>query len=186
MSIPSRFTPLLAIALAACATYPPEGPSLMALPGSGQSFTQFRADDGACRDYANQAIGGTTPATAAVNSGVTSAAVGTVVGAAVGAAVDGSSGAAVGAGVGLLVGSASGVAASNASGYALQERYDQSYVQCMYARGHKVPVVGTFALPEDAINRPVASPLPPPPPPPRGAPPAPPPPRGAPPPPPPR
>ena len=75
MSIPSRFTPLLAIALAACATYPPEGPSLMALPGSGQSFTQFRADDGACRNYANQAIGGTTPATEAVKHRGTSAAV---------------------------------------------------------------------------------------------------------------
>ncbi|MFW5394643.1 MAG: hypothetical protein XXXNARYT_000371 [Candidatus Accumulibacter regalis] len=186
--MPSRrqLTPLFAIFLAACASFPPDGPSVMALPGSGQSFAKFRGDDGFCRHYANQAIGGATPATSAANAGVASAALGTVVGAAVGAAIDGSSGAAVGAGVGLLAGSVGGVAASNASAYTVQERYDQSYVQCMYARGHKVPVVGTFALPEDAINRPVASPLPPPPPPPRGAPPAPPPPRGAPPPPPPR
>lgn len=158
----------------------------MALFGLGQSFAKFCGDDGFCRNYANQAVGGTTPATSATNAGVASAALGTVVGAAVGAAIDGSSGAAVGAGVGLLAGSVGGVAASNASAYTVQERYDQSYVQCMYARGHKVPVVGNFALPEDAISRPVASPLPPPPPPPRGAPPAPPPPRGAPPPPPPR
>lgn len=177
-------TPLLVLVLAACASYPPEGPSVMALPGTGQSFARFRADDTLCRTYASQALGGTTPAQAGVDAGVASAAVGTLLGAAVGAAVDGSSGAAVGAGVGLLVGSASGVASSNASSYTLQQRYDQSYVQCMYARGQKVPVIGNFAAPEGYATRaPDAGPLPPPP---RGAPPPPPPPRGAPPPPPPR
>jgi len=188
MPQPRFFAPLLVLILAACASYPPDGPSVMALPGSGQSFTKFRDDDEACRTYANQAIGGATPATTAVNSGVASAAVGTLVGAAVGAAIDGSSGAAVGAGVGLLAGSVGGVAASNASAYTLQQRYDQSYIQCMYARGQKVPLVGGFAAPEGYATRPAAaplSPLPEPPPPPFGAPPPPPPPpsppRGAPP-----
>jgi len=125
----------------------------MALPGTGQSFARFRADDTLCRTYASQALGGTTPAQAGVDAGVASAAVGTLLGAAVGAAVDGSSGAAVGAGVGLLVGSASGVASSNASSYTLQQRYDQSYVQCMYARGQKVPVIGNFAPPEGYATR---------------------------------
>jgi hypothetical protein len=184
MPPPRLFAPLLVVALAACASFPPDGPSVMALPGSGQSFSKFRADDWACRNYAKQAIGGATPATSAVNSGIASAAVGTVVGAAVGAAIDGSSGAAVGAGVGLLAGSMGGVAASNASAYTLQERYDQSYIQCMYARGQKVPLVGGFAVSEGYATRPAAAPLPPPPPPPLGAPPPPPPPRGAPPPPP--
>lgn len=185
-----QITPLLAVTLAACASFPPDGPSVMALPGSRQSFSQFRADDGACRSFASQAIGLATPAQAAVNSGVTSAAVGTVIGAVAGAAIDGSSGAAVGAGVGLLAGGASGVAASNASAYALQERYDQNYIQCMYARGHKVPLVGGFAAPDGYVTRPATlspPPLPPPgapplppgsaaaPPVPRGAPPAPPP-----------
>jgi len=184
MPQPRLFAPLLVVALTACASYPPDRPSVMALPGSGQSFTKFRADDWACRNYANQAIGGATPATAAVNSGVASAALGTVVGAAVGAAIDGSSGAAVGAGVGLLAGSMGGVAASNASAYTLQERYDQSYIQCMYARGQKVPLVGGFAVSDSYATRPASEPLSPPPQPPLGAPPPPPPPPGAPPPPP--
>ncbi len=166
--------PLLAVTLTACVSLPPEGPSVMALPGSGRSFEAFRADDAWCRNYAQQSISPKTPETAAVNAGVASAAVGTAVGAAVGAAVDGSSGAAVGAGFGLLVGSASGVSASNASSYELQRRYDQGYVQCMYARGHKVPVIaGYYSLPSSSAP---SSPAPtPPPPPPRGAPPPPPP-----------
>ncbi|MBN8448573.1 MAG: hypothetical protein J0M13_06180 [Candidatus Accumulibacter sp.] len=179
--------PLLILILTACVSLPPEGPSVMTLPGTGQSFAQFRADDAMCRDYARQVISPRTPETAAVDAGVASAVLGTAVGAAVGAAVDGSSGAAVGAGVGLLVGSTSGVAASNASSYALQQRYDQSYVQCMYSRGHKVPLIGGYSLQNANAGRPfAATALPPPPPPPRGSPPPPPPPRGAPPPPPPR
>jgi len=185
MPQPRFFAPLLVLTLAACASYPPQGPSVMALPGSGQSFTKFRADDESCRIYANQAIGGATPATTAVDSGVASAAVGTLVGAAVGAAIDGSSGAAVGAGVGLLAGSVGGVAASNASAYTLQQRYDQSYIQCMYARGQKVPLVGGFAVSEGYTTRSAVAPFSPPPAPPFGAPPPPPPPpsppRGAPP-----
>ncbi|WP_291995189.1 glycine zipper family protein [Candidatus Accumulibacter sp. ACC003] len=169
-------TPLLALILAACASYPPEGPSVMALPGTGQSFDRFRAADANCRNYANLTLGGSTPAQAGVEAGVASAAVGTVIGAAIGAAVDGSSGAAVGAGVGLLAGSASGAASSNASSYALQQRYDQSYVQCMYARGQRVPVIGGFS-PQEGYATSDAAPQPPAPP--RGAPPPPPPPRGA-------
>ena len=184
----SRHTPpLLILLLTACVSLPPEGPSVMTLPGTGQSFAQFRADDAMCRDYARQVISPRTPETAAVDAGVASAVLGTAVGAAVGGAVDGSSGAAVGAGVGLLVGSTSGVAASNASSYALQQRYDQSYVQCMYSRGHKVPLVGGYSLQNANAGGPSsATSLPPPPPPPRGSPPPPPPPRGTPPPPPPR
>ncbi|MBL8373584.1 glycine zipper family protein [Accumulibacter sp.] len=180
--------PLLILILTACVSLPPEGPSVMSLPGRGQSFAQFRADDGMCRDYARQVISPRTTETAALDAGVASAVLGTAVGAAVGAAVDGSSGAAVGAGVGLLVGSTSGVAASNASSYVLQQRYDQSYVQCMYSRGHKVPLIGGYPLQQNAYaDRPSsARALPLPPPPPNGSPPPPPPPRGAPPPPPPR
>ncbi len=179
MSNPRQSTPLLVVLLTACVSLPPEGPSVMALPGSGQSFAQFRADDAMCRNYAQQAIAPYSPEAAAVNAGVASAALGTAVGAAIGAAANGSSGAAVGAGVGLLAGSASGVAASNTSSYLMQQRYDQNYVQCMYARGHKVPLVGGQTLLHDGGQ---SSP----PPPPRGIAPPPPPPRGLPPPPPPR
>lgn len=32
----------------------------------------------------------------------------------------------------------------NTSEYVNQQRYDTSYVQCMYAQGHRVPVYGQF------------------------------------------
>lgn len=175
MNRPSRYTLFLLIPLAACVVLPPEGPSVMTLPGRGQSFEQFRADDAACRNYARQAIGMTNPGAAGVESGVASAAVGTAVGATVGAAVGGSRGAAVGAGFGLLAGSSSGAATSRASAYELQQRYDQNYIQCMYARGHKVPLLGGTSLQQGSAVAPRSDKaLPPPPPPPRGAPPPPP------------
>jgi len=173
-----RFSPLLLLVLAACASIP-TGPSVMALPGSGKGFDQFRADEAMCRNYASQSIGVTTADQAAVNAGVSSAAIGTLIGAAAGAAVGGSQGAGVGAGMGLVVGSASGVAAADASRYGTQQRYDQSFVQCMYAQGHKVPVQSggyvvrrTMPSPAPATNY-----VPPPgnPPPPPGSPPPPPP-----------
>ncbi len=145
MPSPCRFASLLVCVLAGCVSLPPEGPSVTALPGSGQRFETFRADDAMCRSYAREAIGPQTPAQAAVDAGAASAAIGTLVGAALGAAINGSRGAAVGAGVGLLAGSTAGVGAANASSQALQQRYDQSYVQCMYARGHKVPVSADMA-----------------------------------------
>ena len=43
--------------LAACATVPPSGPSVMVLPGSGKTFDQFRSDDFTCRQFADGQIG---------------------------------------------------------------------------------------------------------------------------------
>ena len=124
-----------------CTTLPPSGPSMTVLPGSGKTFDQFRFDDSDCRQYAAQQAGG-TPANAAVDSGIRSAALGTLLGAAAGAAFNGGRGAAVGAGTGLVFGSASGVGASDVSARTQQQRYDAGYIQCMYAKGHKVPVSG--------------------------------------------
>jgi|SRR6185436_14987722 len=45
----------------------------------------------------------------------------------------------------------------------LQRRYDYAYIQCMYVKGHRVPVPGTFTSPP-AGNRPPPPPPPPPPP----------------------
>lgn len=157
-----------ALALSACATFP-SGPSVMALPGSDMSFDQFRADDYACRAYASQSIGGQEAQQAATHSGVTSAVVGSAVGAVAGAAIGGSRGAGVGAGTGLVIGSATGAGAADASGRTLQHRYDTGYIQCMYAKGHKVPVAGQFT---SAPRRSTPPPPPPgsaPPPPPRGS-----------------
>jgi hypothetical protein len=151
------------LALAGCVTVP-SGPSLMSLPGSGKSFDQFRFDDGDCRQYASSQVGGSNPNQAAADSGVKSAAVGTVVGAAAGAAIGGSSaGAAAGAGIGLLGGALAGSGAANASSYTLQQRYDIGYTQCMYAKGHKVPVSGRFASTNDRPARRYSTPPPPPP-----------------------
>ena len=135
--------PLLALALfaAGCTTIP-TGPSRMALPGSGKDFDSFRAEDASCRQYALQ-VSGTTPTDTQENSAVKSAVVGTAIGAMAGAAIGGSSrSAGSGAGVGLLMGAMAGAAAGDQSGYMVQRRYDNGYVQCMYAKGHRVPVAG--------------------------------------------
>ncbi len=180
--------PLLAalLMLGACMTMP-SGPGVMVLPGSGKTFDQFRFDDVECRRFSNSQIGGVNPNQAATDSGVKSAAVGTLIGAAAGAAMGGGQGAAVGAGVGLAGGALVGAGAADQSSYALQRRYDVAYTQCMYAKGHKVPVSGRFVTPDTAPNVTNTAPSPQsgmPPPPPPGTPPPPPP--GAPPPPPPR
>ena len=131
------------LVLAGCVTYP-TGPSVMALPGSRMSFDQFRSDDVECRLYASQSSGGDAQQSAQL-SGATSAALGTVVGAAAGAALGGSSEAAAwGAGAGLLFGSVAGAGAADASAWSMQQRYDAGYTQCMYAKGHKVPVAGNY------------------------------------------
>lgn len=129
------------VLLAGCVSVP-TGPGVMVLPGSGKSFEQFRADDLDCRQYAYYQAGGSTPDNAAASSAVSSAAVGTLIGAAAGAAFGGHNSAAAGAGAGLITGSMIGASTAGASQYEVQRRYDHAYVQCMYARGHKVPVAG--------------------------------------------
>lgn len=127
--------------LAAC-TSMPAGPTMLVLPGTGKSFEQFRGDEMLCRRYAEDMLGGRTPDAAAVDAGVRSAALGAVLGAAVGAAADGGRGAAAGAGIGLAAGGLAGTGTGQASAWGSQRRYDNAFVQCMYARGHKVPVSG--------------------------------------------
>ncbi|GMU48738.1 MAG: hypothetical protein AMXMBFR31_09640 [Candidatus Desulfobacillus denitrificans] len=133
----------LPLALAACVSMP-SGPSVMVLPGTGMSFEQFRQDDALCRQYAAEQVG-QTPEGASDSSGLRSAAVGTAVGAVAGALIDGRRGAGVGAGTGLVVGSAAGAGSAQVSGREAQRRYDNAFVQCMYARGHRVPVSGHYA-----------------------------------------
>ncbi|MDD5580034.1 MAG: glycine zipper family protein [Methylobacter sp.] len=148
--------------LAGCVTMP-TGPSLMALPGSGKSFAQFRNDDYYCRQFATEQVGGVTPDRASVSSGVGSAAVGTALGAAAGAAIGGGSGAAIGAGSGLLAGGLVGTGTASASGYEAQQRYDMGYIQCMYALGHRVPVAGQMTDDSRMENNQTSNPPPPPP-----------------------
>lgn len=174
---------LTAPLLGACATVP-VGPSVMVLPGTGKPFEQFQADDASCRQWAFQQIG-MAPSDAAATSAVGGATLGTVLGAGLGAAIGAAAGnpgigAAVGAGSGLLFGTAAGANAGQYSGFAVQQRYDIAYQQCMYAKGNQIP--GAAQSP----RRVQAPPPPPPPPPPPVNPAPPPPPPGPPPPPPPR
>ena len=131
------------LALSACAVAPPSGPRVMALPGAGKNFGAFQQEDMMCRQYANDASGGAAGAQAATNNAVGAAVVGTALGAGLGAALGSlggqmGAGAALGGAMGALVG---GSNAANGAGYAgadLQQRYDMSYTQCMYARGNSV------------------------------------------------
>lgn len=149
------------VLLGACASVP-TAPSLMALPGTGKDYNDFRRDELQCRQYASQQVGGLVD-----DPGVRSAVVGTAVGAVAGAAIGGRQGAGVGAGAGLLFGSVVGAEANRNSGYGSQRQYDQTYIQCMYAKGHRVPVSAEFAR---SLTRSPVEPVPngnyPPPPPP--------------------
>jgi hypothetical protein len=168
---------LLSVLLLAACVSVPNGPSTMALPGTGKDFAQFQRDDASCRQFARDQIGGTTANQAANDSFARSAAVGTALGAAVGAAAGGGRGAGVGAATGLLVGSAIGVDEANVSSYGTQHRYDNAYIQCMYANGHRVPVSGRMAPQQRSVNYPpppAPAGYPPPPPPPGYMPPVPP------------
>lgn len=143
-----KTTPLLimvaALGLSACATNP-TGPSNMALPGTGKDFNVFRADDLSCRDFALTQIGGKTVNQQYNASLATTTAVGTVVGAAIGAAAGGGEGAAIGAGMGALSGGAIGSNTAAVSGMNAQDKYDNAYLQCMYAAGHRIPVPASMA-----------------------------------------
>ena len=144
-----RFARLLSIApcaalLAACATPPPSGPSVMVLPGRNASFERFQGDDAMCRGWASQQIG-ITPAQAAGETAATGAVAGAAIGAAAGAAIGATTGnagnaAAIGAGSGLLLGSAYGGSEAMWARSETQLRYDSAYMQCMYAQGHQIPV----------------------------------------------
>ena len=161
---------VIGLLLTGCATIP-GGPSVMVLPGSGKSFEQFQTDDFVCRQWAGQEIG-ITPGQASAG--------GTAAGAAIGAAAGSpAAGAAVGAGAGLLGGTAAGASRGEGSSEAVQYRYDMTYMQCMYAKGHQIPVARGSQpayTPPPPPPPPPAAPLPPGiPPPPAGAPPPPPP-----------
>jgi len=162
---PMRIPLVMALAFIGACTTMPSGPSVLVLPGTGKSFEQFRADDQDCRQYAGMQIGGTTPNQSAADSVAKSAVIGTAVGALAGAAMGGQRGAAAGAGTGLAVGAVAGTAAGDASAYGAQRRYDYAFQQCMYAKGHKIPVAGRFESAPASAPAPYAPPPPPPAPP---------------------
>ena len=161
----------ITILLTACASLP-NSPSVMVLPGTGLSFDQFRNDDAQCRQYAYLQISGSNSNQLPNNNAVGGAVVGTAVGAVTGAAIGGGTGAAIGAGSGLVAGGALGASSVDyGSYYADQQRYDTAFIQCMYSKGHQVPVMGQFTgatsqpyIPSQAPASPIDNTIPPPPP----------------------
>ena len=121
---------VVALALGGCAVMPPSGPSVVALPRSGEPLGQFQQDDYACRDYANRSTDPNAAAQAATTNSVNSAALGTLGGAAVGA----------------LIGAAAG----------LQARYDAAYAQCMTSKGNTIsqPPQPAYYAPQPAYYAP--------------------------------
>jgi hypothetical protein len=135
-----------AVMLSGCAS-PPNGPDVRAMPGTGKSYEQFMADDSTCQSYARGNTNGDSQR--ANNNAVNTAAAATVIGAAGGAILGaasghGGSGALIGAGSGLLVGSAMGNDSSMQSYDDIQQRYNDVYIQCMYAKGERVPMPAGF------------------------------------------
>ena len=133
---------LAATTLVAGCVVMPTAPMVAAMPGSQRTFEEFRSDDQACRGNAFGAVSG--QGQAAANNATANAAASTAVGAAAGALIGAASGnagtgAAIGAGTGLLFGSTAASGYGGYSSYQLQYQYDAVYLQCMYARGHRVP-----------------------------------------------
>jgi hypothetical protein len=153
--------------LSGCATFPP-GPSVMVMPGNCKTFEAFQTDDSVCRQWAqnrtewnaNQTVNENV-AGGAIAGGVLGAASGALIGAASGNV---GPGAAIGAGAGLLGGAFLGSTQAYGAGGEVQRRYDNSYVQCMYAKGNQVP--GQVQASNGRSAR--RANLPPPPPPPPG------------------
>jgi len=158
--------------LAGCAAAP-TGPSVMVLPGSGKNFEQFRFDDNECKQFAQGQVG-TTAEQAQMDSGAKSAAAGAAIGALAGAAISRSGhGMVAGAGLGGAGGAIAGAGAGSSSVRTVQQRYDIGYQQCMYAKGHQIPMASRY---DGHIRGSAQRPSNIPPPPPAGTPPPPPPP----------
>ncbi len=130
---------IVAAVLAGCATAP-TGPRVAVMPAPGKPFEVFAAEDQACRNYAEQAIGETRDDAAAQNF-AGAAALGTAVGATAGALAGGPDSAAGGAAAGLVTGSMIGAGESARASGDAQRRYDIAYEQCMYAKGNQIPGV---------------------------------------------
>ncbi|WP_233831863.1 glycine zipper family protein [Paraburkholderia sp. ZP32-5] len=165
LAIPAAF---IALALGGCAVAPPTGPSIVALPHSGQPLEQFQQDDYACRDYANRSTNPSGAAQAATTNSVNSAALGTLGGAAIGAllgaaAGNAGAGAAIGAGSGLLIGGANGANGAQYSAAGMQARYDTAYAQCMTSKGDTIAQPQSYYAPQPVYVQPRPYYAPPPP-----------------------
>jgi uncharacterized protein YcfJ len=156
---------LAAASLAACATEP-AGPTLIAVPHSGETYPAFRQHDDYCRAVAAHDTGHAAQ-THTVNGAIAGTAIGAAAGALIGSASHSAgAGAAIGAGTGLLFGSAIGSDSGAQTAAGLQHRYNTIYAQCMVSYGYHIQ---TPYRPRPVYG--YGYPPPPPPPPPGWAPP---------------
>ncbi len=94
----------------------PTGPTVLVLQGTGKNFAQFGTDDTVCRRFAALQAKGVAPDQAAVRSGLLSRHGGAT--------------------------AVPGLEPTGEVGETPQDLYNIAYIQCMYERGHRVPVPG--------------------------------------------
>jgi hypothetical protein len=132
------------MALGGCTAATPTGPTVVAMPGQGQTWQQFQDADAMCRRYAQGHMPYPGQAEqASQQNAAANAAAGTLLGAAAGAALGAAAGnaglgAAAGAGTGLLFGSAAAGNQTQATANSLQSSYDIAYAQCMVGNGQTI------------------------------------------------
>lgn len=123
--------PLLVLALLAGCYTMPEGPTVTALQGDAKSANEFRTDNGDCRQYAYAQADEATSASAGHPGRGTRSAHGAAAGATADAAL-------AGARTGSII---DGTDSAQFGGFGPQEVYNRAFVQCMYFRGNKVPLL---------------------------------------------
>src|SRR5579871_4822565 len=129
----------LLVVLAGCTPFAvqPPGPSVMVLPPKGKPFEAYAQDHTVCKQFAAEEVAGAdtqanlrTLGTVVTNAGL---------GAALGAAVGGG-GAAIGAASGAIAGAYVGANDTPWGVYQIQNRYNDAFLECMYAKGNQIPM----------------------------------------------
>lgn len=117
-----------ALIASGCSSVPMgDGPTVAVLPGGGKSMPEFNSDDIACRSIARARAHDGTPLPVAMGLGKTEVASSRVLPVVRGATDS----------TGSVFGNAP---APDSAIVTTQQRYDTAYVQCMYQKGHKIPV----------------------------------------------
>lgn len=125
--------PLLTLALLAGCYTMPEGPTVTTLQGDAKNANEFRTDNVDCRQYAATQTDEAVAAAAGHPARVT----GDWHGAAPDVAPGGRD-ATVAGRTGSVI---DGIDSAQFAGFGPQEVYNRAYVQCMYFRGNKVPLL---------------------------------------------
>jgi len=130
---------LVALALLAGCDTMPVGPTVTALQGADKGLDEFRTDDADCRQHAYAHVREVMSASAYHANGVISTPPSAAICVAAGPATDGrDSPAAAGRRTGSFI---DWLYTAQFAGYGLQRHCNFAYVQCMYVKGDKVPLL---------------------------------------------